>query len=84
MELGPITGIRAVTLFSPEKSEASVPQNLAVDPTDRAGDDAYNTSRQTPDRGLEGEDSELVEDEVAGPAAAPSQSRPDARINYFV
>jgi len=83
MELGPVTGVRAVALLNPARFENSAPHGFIIDPSARAGDDAYTASRQAPDRGLEEEESSLDDErEAASEAVGFSRSR-SAKISYF-
>ena len=52
MEIGPVTGIRAVSLLNTQRIESALPPAFQIDASARAGDDAYSASRQIPDRGL--------------------------------
>jgi hypothetical protein len=87
VEIAPIIGIRSVTLANPAKAAPEMPFSLGVDPSARTGDDAYSASPQTPDRGLEEEDSGN-EDQVSDEAdselqSADAETPPSLRINYF-
>ena len=53
MEIGPVNGIRAISLLSVQRSENAAPPIFEIDASARADDEAYSSSSQTPDRGLE-------------------------------
>lgn len=83
MEIGPVTGIRTVSLLTLQRTESGLPPAFEIAASARPDDGAYSSSRQTPDRGLEDEDSALTEEDEAE-LEAPVISRPSGdRISYF-
>jgi hypothetical protein len=83
MEIGHVTGIRAVSLLTMQRTESGLLPALEVAASARPGDDAYSSSRQTPDRGLEDEDAALTEEDEAE-LEAPVFSHPAGdRVSYF-
>jgi len=83
MEIGPITGVRSVSLLSMHRAENSQPPIFEIDPASRAGDETYSGAGQTPNRGLEDEDSGAPEEEDSEPAVSPIPPGPSGGINYF-
>ncbi len=83
MEIGPITGVRAVSLLSVHRVESTQPPVFEIDPSARAADETYSTSSQTPDRGLADEESNLDEDEDTESEASVLPVRTGTRINFF-
>ncbi len=65
MEIGPIPGIRAIGVPKALRAESVVPASSRIEATLRTGDETYSSNRQTPERGLEGEESDTVESEDA-------------------
>jgi len=83
MEIGPVTGIRAVSLLAMQRTESGLPPVFEIDASARPGDDAYSSSKQRPDRGLEDEDSALTEEDETE-WETPVLTRPAGdRISYF-
>lgn len=83
MEIGPITGVRAVSLLGTQRTESSPHPLFEIDPSARAGDETYSAARQTPKRGLEEEDSGEPEEEEFEYSAPPIPARRGGGINYF-
>ncbi len=83
MEIGPITGVRQVSLFSGQRTESSQPPVFEIDPSARPGDETYSASSQTPKRGLEGKDSDEPGEEDAELEASPTPDRQGGGISCF-
>lgn len=58
MEIGPVSGIRAISPAGVQKPEGSKLPVFVIDPSARAGDETYSASSQEPERGLEEEQSD--------------------------
>lgn len=82
MEVGPITGVRAVSLLNVKRTIDAQPPVFEIDPTARAGDEPYSPSHQAPDRGLE-EDSGITEDDATQPETPSTPSGNHPRVNFF-
>jgi len=48
MEIGPVPGVRAVSLLNVQRPESAQPPVFEIDPAARADDETYSASRQTP------------------------------------
>jgi hypothetical protein len=83
MEIGPVTGVRAVSLLSAQRVPSSHSPIFEIDPSARAGDETYFAGRQTPKRGLEEEDSDAPEEDDADLATMPFPNHPRGGINCF-
>ena len=83
MELAPIPGLRTVSMASPVGEQEFLRPHLVVEESARAGDDAYTASRQTPDRGLEDEESTSEEECEIDPKSA-AQHHPASRIDLII
>jgi hypothetical protein len=84
MEVGPITGVRALSLLNSSRAVSALDPVFKIDPTGRADDETYSPGRKAADRGLEEEttDSEdCGEDELFGASLLRPAS---SRISYFV
>jgi hypothetical protein len=62
MEIGPMSGVRAVSLVTVHRIESALPPAFEIDASARADDEAHAAERQTAKRGLEEEDSDLLEE----------------------
>ncbi len=83
MEVGPITGVRAVSLLNVKRTGDAQPPVFEIDSSARAGDEAYSPSHQTPDRGLEEEDSGIAEDDATQPETPSMPSGNHPRVSFF-
>ena len=85
MEVGPVTGIRGVSLLRPPETEVLVLPAAAVKPSIQTGDDAYSAGSETPDRDIEEDISEVDLDSEAGPEIEmdPASSESDCRIDVL-
>jgi hypothetical protein len=82
MEVGPITGVRALSLLNPSRAVSALDPVFKIDATGRADDETYSPSRKAADRGLEEETTEECgEEELPG---ASLLSPASSRISYFV
>jgi len=57
MEIGPVSGIRAISPVGVQKPEGSMLPVFVIDPSARTDDETYSSSSQESGRGLEGEES---------------------------
>ncbi|MGA7856387.1 MAG: hypothetical protein WCA11_00555 [Terracidiphilus sp.] len=83
MEIGPVTGVRAVSLLSVRKADAAQLPVFEIDPSARAGDETYSSSNQQSGRGLEDEDSTTLEDDDSEPFAPTIQAKPGGGFSCF-
>jgi hypothetical protein len=84
MEIGPLTGVRSVSVLNTPRAKSGLLPAFEIDASERPGDDAQSSSSQTPDRGLEDDDSALATEEDETELEAPASSRPaSASISYF-
>ena len=84
MEIGPVSGIRAISLLSVQRSENAAPPIFEIDASARADDEAYSSSSQTPDRGLEGDEFDFSDEEAnRGREAMPPEARRGPGISLF-
>lgn len=83
MEIGPITGIRALSLLDVPKVNADPLPTFEVESSARAGDETYSSNGEDPDRGLEAEDSDFDGDNESEPEALSLLNAPGAKIDYF-
>jgi hypothetical protein len=84
MEIGPISGIRAISPVGVKRPDTSSLQVFYVDGSARADHETYSSSRQESERGLEDEESESAAEEAGtGANTLSSETRADARINLF-
>ncbi|MGA7243826.1 MAG: hypothetical protein WBX19_11610 [Terracidiphilus sp.] len=82
MELRPIPGIRGLGPASTSRIEREVEPPIALDPSSRMEDDAYNGSGQGAERGLEEEDS-VAEGTTDMTDASSTSVEPDPKFNFF-
>ena len=82
MEIGPITGVRAVSLLSMHRTENTQSPVFEIEACARTGDESSSLNRHTPDRELEDEDSEFCDDIEPELEAHRRRGTPD-RINFF-
>ena len=83
LELAPVPGLRTVSTGSPLGEQQLLRPPLAIEESARAGDDAYTASRQTPDRGLEDEES-TPEEECEIDTKSDAQHHPASRIDLII
>jgi hypothetical protein len=84
MEIGRVNGIRAISLLSVQRSENAAPPIFEIDASARADDEAYSSSSQTPDRGLEGDEFDFSDEEAnRGREAMPPEARRGPGISLF-
>ncbi len=83
MEIGPATGVRAVSLLGAQRTESSQHPVFLIDPSARAGDEMYSAVDQTPKRGLEDEDSGEPGEEEFEYSAPPIPARRGAGVSCF-
>lgn len=84
MEVGPITGVRAVSLLNVSRAVSALDPVFKIDPTGRADDETYSPGRKAADRGLEEETTDAEAcggDETSGDRLLLPAS---SRISYFV
>ncbi|MFZ0743140.1 MAG: hypothetical protein WAM85_01985 [Terracidiphilus sp.] len=83
MEIGPITGIRAVNLLAVKRPGSADFPVFEIDPSARPDDETYSSSSQTPHRGLEEEDSASPTEDDLEPETPSLQATPDSNISFF-
>ncbi|MGC1424675.1 MAG: hypothetical protein WA354_09885 [Terracidiphilus sp.] len=83
MGLSPIPGIRGVESATVTREEREVQPPFALDPSGRLGDDAYNGANQQTERGLEEEDSEVVEEADSSSESPSNSSDSKGGVNFF-
>lgn len=91
MELGPIPGIRAVSLLGPQKAESMLPPRFEIEASARTGDETYSPHSQNADRGLADEDSdpedgdfvEELEDDDPEPRLFVAPPNAGSKINFL-
>lgn len=83
MEIGPITGVRAVALLDRVKPDRCAAANLAIEPSTRADDEADTPGSLLPDRGLEDEEATPEDREDAGSEPEDSQPATTSRVDLF-
>ncbi len=84
MEIGPVNGIRAISLLSVQRSEGVAPPIFEIDASAPAGDETYSSGSQHSQRGLEGEESDSAAEEADGDPEIPSSgARSGAGISFF-
>ena len=83
MEIGPISGIRASSLLTVRRTESTQAPVFEIDPSARADDETYSSSKQNPDRGLADEDSDSPEGEDLEEANQPPSAKATAGISFF-
>ena len=83
MELRPIPGIRGLGPASTPRIEREVEPPIALDPSSRMEDDAYNGTGQGAERGLEEEDPEITEETTDATEASSTSPEPDTKVNFF-
>lgn len=84
MEIGPISGIRAVTLLGQRKAESALAPRFEIDASARPDEDHYAPPRQQPDRGLEDEERETAEEEDSSPSNGENEpAPPSGRVSFF-
>jgi len=83
MEIGPVTGVRAVSLLTVQKTTDAQPPVFEIDASARTGDETYSPSRQAPDRGLENEDSDAAADDEAEQETPQQPGEKGTRIDFF-
>ena len=84
MEVGSITGVRALSLLNPSRAVSALDPIFKIDLTGRADDVTYSRGRKAADRGLEEETTdgeECGEDDLSGDSVLRPAS---SRISYFV
>lgn len=85
MEIGPVNGIRAISLLSVQRHENDARPIFEIDASAKADEETYSSNRQTPDRGLEGEEFDSPPEEEVNSAleALPTASKPGTAVNLF-
>lgn len=81
MEIAPIPGIRTFGLTNVQRVDVQAPR-FEVDATARTDDETYSPSSQTPDRGLEEDESPQTE-EPEEPASASDLPGSGTTINLI-
>ncbi len=81
MDLGPITGIRSVSLFNTRKPQKDDSPRFEIDASAQAGDESFTSSQDSPEHK---EEEKLPEQTAADDRHDDPAAAPDQRHNWFV
>lgn len=84
MGLSPITSIGAVDKVSSSRTDREVAPPLALDRTDRMGDDAYDGSDQEAERGLKDDDEGQADETVEAAETRSIPPNAENTVNFIV
>ena len=83
MEIGPITGVRAVSLHRPPKTESAEQPRFEIEATECL-DDTYSPDNQREERGVEEGCAEVTGDEEPSPTEPLTRADEGSTINVVV